>query len=277
MPFVKTNTFIASPESQIPGGYDNSGDISYENIRGGKTMPPGIDKDRHDRFDASGDITRVKGVDPDENVAFRPGFGVSNRVYSRTKGEVVNTVEILDALPGHLMGDSDFHSLAGQGASISAYTEVNFTRLGRGHIHADDSDLPSGVWHMRLRGTDALDASFNSAAFDGLDFPQAAIIFGGDLLGNIGDNVHGQIIAPVIDGANRGVLFRPEDGKEYSMVSRDAIDPYSRLSNSSMYIDTKPGRPRVFSSATFGVHNSYVFEGLEDSDSLIYKGHSLDL
>lgn len=62
-------------------------------LKNGKSYVPAIDN---------------KGHDSEHLIAFKGGFGIGNPVYDSRQGKVVYSFEVLDALPGTIMTDSDF-------------------------------------------------------------------------------------------------------------------------------------------------------------------------
>ena len=62
-------------------------------LKNGKSYVPAIDKSGHDS---------------ESLVAFKGGFGLGNAVYDKRQGKVVYSFEVLDALPGTIMLDSDY-------------------------------------------------------------------------------------------------------------------------------------------------------------------------
>ena len=62
-------------------------------LKNGKSYVPAIDRVGHDS---------------ESVIAFKAGFGVGNPVYDSRQGKVVYSFEVLDALPGTIMVDSDY-------------------------------------------------------------------------------------------------------------------------------------------------------------------------
>jgi len=66
-------------------------------LKNGKSYVPAIDRVGHDS---------------ESLIAFKAGFAIGNPVYDRRQGKVVYSLEVLDALPGTIMVDSDYVSQA---------------------------------------------------------------------------------------------------------------------------------------------------------------------
>jgi len=74
-------------------------------------------------------VDRV-GHDSESIVAFKGGFGIGNPVYDSRQGKVVYSFEVLDALPGTIMKDSDYvtqnDGIGKSGVTLGASTSISF-------------------------------------------------------------------------------------------------------------------------------------------------------
>lgn len=74
-------------------------------------------------------VDRV-GHDSESIVAFKGGFGIGNPVYDSRQSKVVYSFEVLDALPGTIMKDSDYvtqnDGIGKSGVTLGASTSISF-------------------------------------------------------------------------------------------------------------------------------------------------------
>lgn len=74
-------------------------------------------------------VDRV-GHDSESIVAFKGGFGIGNPVFDRRQGKVVYSFEVLDALPGTIMTDSDYvtqnDTVGKTGITLGASSSISF-------------------------------------------------------------------------------------------------------------------------------------------------------
>lgn len=84
-------------------------------LKNGKSYVPAVDRVGHDS---------------ESIVAFKGGFGIGNPVYDRRQGKVVYSFEVLDALPGTIMKDSDYVTQADTdvkgGKTLGDTTSISF-------------------------------------------------------------------------------------------------------------------------------------------------------
>ena len=84
-------------------------------LSNGKSYVPAIDKVGHDS---------------ESVIAFKAGFGIGNAVYDRRQEKVVYSFEVLEALPGTIMKDSDYitqnDSIGKTGVTIGVTTGISF-------------------------------------------------------------------------------------------------------------------------------------------------------